>query len=396
MGIGACRRARSSARQENFVGIAFRDRWKHHERFRLGARAGLDAFSGIITNVSGFASASGGFANTRAQGVGIFAGAITAAAFLVDFVVIAFRERWEHHERFRLNLSRAFAGFDTFSGLITEMTFFASAAGDANTGADRIGVLAGAVASFALTKFFVITAHLRRDGDHLGSWYAASFRMNAYALFVFQESRFAEATDDAIASADRARVRVGARGRASGSATFENFVFFALGNFRGISEELHGFVGIALASWHANAASVSQMSFFAEASDDAVLGANRAWIGIGAGGSASRAAWIEKFVVRAFWFGLRELHGDIVVRGLAILRAYTFTLSVFQVSLITETTDHALEGTHQRWLRVSTILYASGSTCRINGIGTAFFIDGKSRSGDSEPEGTNGQKQHGS
>jgi len=217
--------------------------------------------------------------------------------------------------------------------------------------------------------------------------------MNADAIFIFQESGFAEATDDAIASADRARVGFGAGGWASGSTTEEHFVLFALRNFWWISEKLHGFRGIAFGGWHANATSISQMTFITEASDDAVLGANWARIWIGAGGSASGAAWIEKFIVWAFWFGLRKLHGDLVV-GLAFFKAYTFTVGVFQVSLFTETTDDTLEGTHGGLLRIGAIGYASGSTCQKFGIGTAFFFGRKSRGGDSKPEGTSAEQQN--
>jgi len=300
---------------------------------------------------------------------------------------------WEHHERFWLNLSRTFAGGNAFSIIIAEMTFFASAARNADTGAQGVGVFAGAITSFALTVFFVITTHRGLHGHYFGSWHAASFRMNAHTLFVFQESRFAEATDDAVASADRARVRVGACGWACGSTRLENFVFFALREFWWISEELHGW-GIAFGGWYADATSISQMTFFAEASDDTIFGANWARVGIGAGGGARGAAWIEKFIVWAFWFGLRELHGDLVVTGLAILRGYTFTLGILQVSLVTETTDDTLEGTHGWFFGVSTIWDASGSTCQKFGIGTAFFIDGKSRGGDSKPEGTGAEQQH--
>jgi hypothetical protein len=185
-----------------------------------------------------------------------------------------------------LNLSRAFAGLNAFAGIVTEMTFFARAAGNADTWADGVRVLARAIASFALTVFFIVAAHWGLHGHGFGSRHAASFRMNADAIFVFQESGFAEATDDAIASADRARVWIGAGGWASGSTSEEHFVFFALRKFRWISEKLHGFVGIAFGGRHANATGVSQMTFFAEASDDAVLGTNWARIGIGAGGCA--------------------------------------------------------------------------------------------------------------
>lgn len=166
------------------------------------------------------------------------------------------------------------------------MILFASAARNADTWAHWVGVFASTIASFALTVFFIITTDLRSDRHGFGSWNAASFRMNAHTIFVFQESGFAEATDDAVESADRARVRVGAGGWASGSTTEEDFIFFALRNFWWKSEELHSFSGIALGGWHADATSISQMTFFAEASDDAVLGANWAWMGVGAGGGA--------------------------------------------------------------------------------------------------------------
>jgi len=100
MRIGACGWACSSARQENFVGFAFRDRWEHHERFGLDFRrafAGLNAFSGIISEMTFFARASG-FADTWAQGVGILARAIATFAFTEFFIFLALLDRWEHHE----------------------------------------------------------------------------------------------------------------------------------------------------------------------------------------------------------------------------------------------------------------------------------------------------------
>jgi len=91
MGVGACGWACGTARQENFVGIAFRDWWEHHERFWLNFRrtfAGLNAFTGIISEHSLFARASG-FADTRAQGVGVFARAIATFALTVFFIFLA-------------------------------------------------------------------------------------------------------------------------------------------------------------------------------------------------------------------------------------------------------------------------------------------------------------------
>jgi len=119
MGIGACGWACSSARQENFVGFAFRDWWEHHERLNLSrAFAGLNAFSGIISEHSLFASASW-FADTRAQGVGIFARTIATFALTEFFIFLAWLDRWEHNERFWLDLSSAFTGLNAFTSVIT-------------------------------------------------------------------------------------------------------------------------------------------------------------------------------------------------------------------------------------------------------------------------------------
>jgi hypothetical protein len=290
MGVGACGWACSSAREENFIGIAFRDWWEHLEVLdwcRLGwAFDGGNTFSTIVfTEESLFASASR-FADTWAQGVGVFAGTIATFALTEFFVFLALLDWWEHHECFRLNLSFAFTSGNAFSGFITEMTFNAGASSDADAWAQGIGVLARSIASFALTVFFIITTHLGCHGHGFGSWHAASFRMNADTIFVFQESGFAKATDDAIAGADRARMRIGASGWAGGSAGEENFVFFALREFRWISEELHSW-GIALGRWYADATSIAQMTFITKASEDALFGANWARVWIGAGGGAS-------------------------------------------------------------------------------------------------------------
>lgn len=113
---------------------------------------------------------------------------------------------------------------------------------------------------------------------------------------VFQVSIHAEAADDAVPGADRARVRIGARSRASGAAGAEDFVFTAFFDWRLHHEILRSF---ALVGRHAKAVSVSQVSFLAEASDDAVLGAPSAGMRIGAVRGASGAAGVEFLVVGA-------------------------------------------------------------------------------------------------
>jgi len=122
MGIGACGRARSSAGQENF-GEDFAFRGEHLERSWFGrAFAGFNTFAGIRSEESGFASASW-FADTGAQRIRVLAHSIATFALTEFFVGFAFLDRWEHHERFGLNLGRAFAGFNAFSIIVTEMTF---------------------------------------------------------------------------------------------------------------------------------------------------------------------------------------------------------------------------------------------------------------------------------
>lgn len=151
MWVSACGWACSSARQENFVDIAFRDWRKHHERFWLNfwrAFSGGNALSFIISEMTFFASASW-FADTWAQGIGVFAGAIASFALTEFFVFFAFLNRWEQHERFWLNLSRAFAGGNAFSVIISEITFFASASLFADTWTQGVGVFAGTVTTFA-------------------------------------------------------------------------------------------------------------------------------------------------------------------------------------------------------------------------------------------------------
>jgi hypothetical protein len=83
---------------------------------------------------------------------------------------------------------------------------------------------------------------------------------------------------------------------------------------------------------------------------------------------------------------------DFVGSGLAFMRAHAFTLSVFQESLLTETPDDALEGTNFGRFRISTIRYAGGSAREELGVRAAFLF-GKSRDGDSEPEGANAEQQ---
>jgi len=180
MGVGACGRARSSAGQENF-GKDFAFRGEHLERSWFGrAFAGFNTFSGIRSEESGFASASR-FADTGAQGIGVLARSIATFALTEFFVGFA---RFSHDG---LNLSDAFAGFDTFSSIRSEESGFASASRFADTWAQWIGILARSIASFALTELFVGFAfldrweHHERFGLDLGRAFAG---FNAFSIII--------------------------------------------------------------------------------------------------------------------------------------------------------------------------------------------------------------------
>jgi hypothetical protein len=208
-----------------------------------------------------------------------------------QFVLTAFRDWGEHHERIWLWDRRAFAGRNAFAGFGSNVSLFAGATRDADTRADWIRVRARTIASFALTVFFVVAAFVHRHRNSFGSWYAAFFRLDAHALFVFQESRFAEASDDAVLGAGGVWVGFGAGRSASGAASEEHFIVFALRHFRWVGEKHVGlgsfrdlqttydFV-VAFVRRHAFSVGVLQESLFTETALDTLHGAKdwRLWI----------------------------------------------------------------------------------------------------------------------
>jgi len=104
------------------------------------------------------------------------------------------------------------------------------------TGGQAVQLFSAFAEEFAIAGALTLRLHGRLvQGDvDRASWFGmrdgggvAVGGSDANALGVFQESFLAEATDDAVLGADRARVRVGARGRAGGAAGVEDFVFTA-------------------------------------------------------------------------------------------------------------------------------------------------------------------------
>lgn len=198
-----------------------------------------DADALIISQITFFAEATDdavASADRARMGVGA-GGRAGSTAWHENLVGWAFRDWWEHHERFRLSLSSALTGFNAFASFRSDKTLFAGTAGNANTGAHWIRVLARAIASFALTVFFIVAAELWWHGDGIFWADTAIHRCDANALFVLQITGFAEAADDAVLGAHGARMGIRAGGGACGAAWHEEFVFFALRNFWWVGEE---------------------------------------------------------------------------------------------------------------------------------------------------------------
>jgi len=63
----------------------------------------------------------------------------------------------------------------------------------------------------------------------------------------------------------------------------------------------------AVVGWYAFTVGVFQKALCAETSDDAVLGANSAWVWVSAGGWASSAAGLEHFILLANWWHHHQL-----------------------------------------------------------------------------------------
>jgi hypothetical protein len=270
----------------------------------------------IISQITFFAEAS----NDAVLGadwarVWVGAGGRASGTAWFEFLVgRAFRD----HKRFGLNLSGAFTGFNALAGFRTKKTLFAGAAGNADPRAKRVRVLARTIATFALTEFLVVAADFRWHWNGVFWFGTAVGSRDANALVVLQITGFAEAANFALFGANIAWMGIGAGGGASGATRHEDFVVFALRNFRWIGEEhVRLSSSIAFTGFNADTLSVSQISFLAEASNDAVLGADWTRVGVSAGGGTSGATGHEYFIVWALRSGLGDLHREFVDWSLA-------------------------------------------------------------------------------
>jgi len=174
-------------------------------------------------------------------------------------ILVARWDWWHHHERSWSWCRALFFRHAQAIGTGTDVATFAGATGDADAWTDRVGFLARAIATFALTEFFIGLANLRLNGDGFGGGNTASFGWNTHALFAFQIAWLAEATNDALATAQWTGVRIGAGRSAGGAARHEDLVFQALAHFWWISEEHGWFSCLALFCRHAGTAGIPEV-----------------------------------------------------------------------------------------------------------------------------------------
>lgn len=150
------------------------------------------------------------------------------AAWTEHFVGWAFRDWWHHHHLDGIGLRALFLWDAQSIWTSAQMSLLACTAWDANTWADWVGIIARAIASLALTEFFVLLADLWWQWHGHGGWHTTFFGWYTDTLVVLQETRFAEAANHALQSTSWAWMRISARGSARRSARQEDLVFFAL------------------------------------------------------------------------------------------------------------------------------------------------------------------------
>lgn len=203
--------------------------------------------------------------------------------------------------------------------------------------------------------------------DHLGCVdFGALFGRDAPAVWTGAEvSLLASTTGHADARADGIGLVAGA---VASLALAELFVFLAL-----VLRERDGLVGLSTAfcGGHAHALIVLQVAWLAEAADDALQGAGRAWMRVGAGRSARRSAGQEDFVFLAlghFWWEGEEHVG----LSFALDGRDANAIGVSQMTLLAEASNNAVLGAY--WARVW--VGAGGRAGRTASV--EFFIVGTS------------------
>jgi len=201
-------------------------------------------------------------------------GRASAAAFAVHFQFTALLLRGQHHERLNVGLRGAGLLGHAFSIFtIPHVSVLASASGHADTRAQRVRILASAIASAALAEFLVLgLAHARLHRNHggLSRGGVALFFGHAHALFISQMSFQTEATNDAVL-----RAQVGLYGasavRGAGRTAREEFLLLRTSRELGLelNGELRLSLSITLSNGHAFLLVVPQIAVLAVASAEA-------------------------------------------------------------------------------------------------------------------------------
>jgi len=293
---------------------------------------------------------------------------LATAILLADehFAIAAFGNRWEHHERRRVDFRALFLRDTAAIGTTAYVSLLACATGDADTRTDGIGLVAGTIATFAWTEFFILAAHLRCNRYGVGGRSAAILGLHAHALFVLQEAGLAEAADNALFGAHGAGMRVGAGWSAGGAARQEDLVVLALTHFRWVGEE-HGFLvsrGLAVFAFNALTSGVADVWMLADARGGAfgVLAFLR-HLRVSVDHERQRSTACghaiqlttailfadEHFVIAAFRD--RWEHHE-CFRSFALMSRHADAKRVSQVSLLAEAADDAVLGAHIAWARV--------------------------------------------
>jgi len=356
----------------------------HRCSFAVGS---LDAHALSVLHVSLLAEA----ANDAVAGAGwsrVRFGARCRASGTasVEFFVLTALHWWHHHERFRLWHGGAFAGHNAFSVIRSEVSLLASATADADTRADWVGVLAGAVASLAFTIFLVGVADHGRHHHGFFGRHAAVLRFGADAFFVFQVAGFAEASSDAVLGA-HFRMRLGAGRWAGRAAAEENLVLGALRHLRRVGEEHGGFtVGgewrlvfaflvfdalslvVADVGMHANAswsafhfrASLGYLRFAVDQEWDWRFAASHA-VHFVTTSDGVHLAIAGALALSGGFRGGGDLIVELEVGCIAEFFRDAFAVDVLQESSLTETTADTLHGTDFGYFRISAIRNAGGA-----------------------------------
>jgi hypothetical protein len=237
----------------------------------------------------------------------------------------------------------------------------------------------------ALTEHFELTALL-------GRWnfvVLASFPRNALSAVVVTEVSFLAS---ASGHADTWAQRIGLIARTIASAALTELLVFIFADTRLHRDDWSNWSGVALFFRHADTEFVPEVTFQAEATDNAVLGAKVGLLWMRAGGSAGRSAG-EEFLL--FGASGRERGGNFhkALSRIALDGGDAFALIVLHESFLAEATTNASERAMWR-LGTSAGWRACGAAFAIFSVGIAALrIERRGGDGQSETDGGKTEQQ---